>query len=72
MHSGVGGDGMEFGTFNNEHASLFCGDYRFKADAPVFAVTRGELETDAITGKVDYPTQPDDFKDIIDDENPIT
>lgn len=72
VHNGEGGRGMEFGTFNNEHASLFCGDYRFKADAPVFAVTRGELVTDPVTGKVDYPTQADDFKDIIDDENPVT
>lgn len=72
VHSGKGGDGMEFGTFNNEHASLFCGDYRFKADAPIYAVTRGALVTDAETGKVDYPTQADDFKDIINDTDPIT
>ena len=25
-----GGKGLEFGTFNNEHTSLYTGDYRFK------------------------------------------
>ena len=24
-----GGDGLEFGTFNTEHTSIFTGDYRF-------------------------------------------
>lgn len=64
-YEGSGGDGMEFGTFNNEHSSLYTGDYRFKGDAPIYGVTRGELEKNLSTGKTDYPTQADDFKDII-------
>lgn len=64
-YNGEGGKGLEFGTFNNEHTSLYTGDYRFKADGRVYPATRGELVTDPITGKVDYPTQDDDFKDII-------
>ena len=40
------------------------GDYRFKKDAMVLAVTRGTMATDSETGKTDYPTQDDDFKDI--------
>jgi hypothetical protein len=64
-YSGEGGKGLEFGTFNNEHASLFCGDYRFKGDANVYGVTR-QTPTQTSTGKIDYPTQNDDFKDVID------
>ena len=70
-----GGKGLEFGTFNNEHASLFCGDYRFKGDAPIYGVTRGavtETTNDSGDTKWDYPTQTDDTKDIINDANPIT
>ena len=67
-YCGEGGKGLEFGTFNNEHASLFCGDYRFKGDADVYGVTRGPLELNS-KGKTDYPTQADDFKDIIDPTN---
>lgn len=58
-----GGKGLEFGTFNNEHVSLYTGDYRFKADGMVMAVTRGAIAQNA-SGKTDYPTQNDDFKDI--------
>ena len=57
-----GGKGLEFGTFNNEHTSLFTGDYRFNKDGYVYAVTRGNPTT--VDGKYDYPTQNDDFKDI--------
>lgn len=64
-----GGKGLEFGTFNNEHASLFCGDYRFKGDANVYGVTRNTPTTD-LKGKTDYPTQSDDFKDVIDASTP--
>lgn len=63
-YSKEGGKGMEFGTFNNEHASLFTGDYRFNKDGMVYAVTRETPET--VDGKTDYPTQNDDFKDVID------
>lgn len=57
-----GGKGLEFGTFNNEHTSLFTHDYRFNKDGYVYAVTRGNPTT--VDGKYDYPTQNDDFKDI--------
>ena len=64
-----GGKGLEFGTFNNEHASLYTGDYRFKGDANVFGVTRNTPVLDS-KGKTDYPTQGDDFKDVIDANTP--
>ena len=58
-----GGKGLEFGTFNNEHTSLYTGDYRFKGDAEVYGATRNTPIID--DDKVDYPTQGDDFKDVI-------
>ena len=69
-----GGDGKEFGTFNTEKTSIFTDEYRFNEAGTVYAVTRGALETtykvpgDSTSGikKIDYPTQADDFKDIID------
>ena len=66
-----GGDGLEFGTFNTQHTSIFTNDYRFNENGTIYAVTRGEPEIiykeDGVTiKKVDYPTQSDDFKDIID------
>ena len=64
-----GGKGLEFGTFNNEHTSLYTGDYRFKGDANVFGVTRNTPVLDS-KGKTDYPTQGDDFKDVIDASTP--
>lgn len=30
-----GGDGLEFGTFNTEHTSIYTGDYRFKKDGVI-------------------------------------
>ena len=30
-----GGDGLEFGTFNTEHTSIFTGDYRFNKDGVI-------------------------------------
>lgn len=68
-----GGDGKEFGTFNTEKTSIFTDEYRFNENGTVYAVTRGAVETtyktpgDPSSGikKVDYPTQADDFKDII-------
>lgn len=71
VYAGVGGKGAEFGTFNNLHTSLYTGDYRFKDDAYVYGVTRGALET-AATGKIDYPTQSDDFKDILNETHKAT
>lgn len=70
-YTGEGGKGLEFGTFNNLHTSLYTGDYRFKADASVFPATRGEIEQ-VSTGKYDYPTQADDFKDKIVNSNSAT
>ena len=69
-----GGDGKEFGTFNTEKTSIFTDEYRFNEAGTVYAVTRGALETtyktpgDPTSGvkKIDYPTQADDFKDILD------
>lgn len=69
-YSDEGGKGLEFGTFNNEHTSLFTADYRFNKDGIVYAVTRGNPEL--VDGKYDYPTQDDDFKDIIDGELGVT
>jgi len=68
-YCGEGGKGLEFGTFNNEHTSLYTGDYRFKGDALVYGVTR-KAPTATSTGKIDYPTQDDDFKDVIDAGTP--
>ncbi len=64
-----GGKGLEFGTFNNLHTSLYTGDYRFKGDADVYGVTRNTPVATS-TGKVDYPTQADDFKDVINASTP--
>ncbi len=35
-----GGDGLEFGTFNTEHTSIFTGDYRFNKDGVIKLSTR--------------------------------
>ena len=65
-----GGKGLEFGTFNNEHTSLYTKDYRFKGDGKVYGATR---ETPVLKdGKFDYPTQGDDFKDVINEANAAT
>lgn len=63
-YANEGGKGLEFGTFNNEHSSLFTGDYRFNKNGIVYAVTRETPTT--VDGKTDYPTQEDDFKDVVD------
>lgn len=67
-----GGDGLEFGTFNTQKTSIFTDEYRFNENGVVYAVTRGVPTTqsykdDGVTPKkIDYPTQSDDFKDILD------
>ena len=68
-YCGEGGKGLEFGTFNNLHTSLYTGDYRFKGDAKVYGVTRNTPVATS-TGKIDYPTQADDFKDVINTATP--
>lgn len=66
-----GGDGLEFGTFNTEKTSVFTDEYRFNGNGTVYAVTRGtpavqSYKEDGVTPKkTDYPTQSDDFKDIL-------
>jgi len=42
-----GGDGIEFGTFNNLHSSLFTRDYRFNKEGIVYAVNRDMVYEDA-------------------------
>lgn len=61
-YNGEGGKGLEFGTFNNLHSSLYTGDYRFRGNGMVYGVLR-EAPVQTETGKWDYPTQSDDFKD---------
>lgn len=70
IHCGEGGKGIEIGTINPLMTSLYTKTYRFKGDAPIYGVTRGQVQ--AIGDKMDYPTQADDSKDILDDEAPIT
>ena len=68
-----GGDGLEFGTFNTQHTSIFTNDYRFNKDGIVYAAEREEpveihedpSDPNSPVKKIDYPTQADDFKDII-------
>lgn len=73
-----GGDGLEFGTFNTDKTSIFTNEYRFNESGKVFAVTRGtptvqSYKKDGVTPKkTDYPTQADDFKDIIDNNKSCT
>lgn len=66
-----GGDGLEFGTFNTEHTSLFTEDYRFNKDGIIKLATR-QIE---VSDKAD-PNDPttaykyvkntdDDFYDFI-------
>lgn len=69
-YNGEGGKGLEFGTFNNEHSSLFTRDYRFNKNGFVYAVDRDAPVN--VSGKFDYPTQNDDFKDIINETTPVT
>ena len=61
-YTSEGGKGVEFGTFNNEHTSVFSKDYRFNQYGKVFSVSRGNVT--ASGDKYDYPSQGDDFKDI--------
>lgn len=63
-YNGEGGKGLEFGTFNNLHSSLYTGDYRFNGNGMVYGASR-EAPVQTETGKWDYPTQSDDFKDLI-------
>lgn len=76
-----GGDGLEFGTFNTEHTSLFTNDYRFKKDGIIKLSSRTPVAraTDGSDSKYDanddtthytYTKQADDFYDVIDANDP--
>lgn len=41
-----GGDGLEFGTFNTEHSSLFTEDYRFNKDGVIKLANRFSVDSD--------------------------
>lgn len=65
-----GGDGLEFGTFNTEHTSLYTDDYRFKKDGVIRLATRSTIASDKVdandaTTALKYVKQADDFYDII-------
>ena len=70
-----GGDGLEFGTFNTEHTSLFTGDYRFNKDGVIKLATRTTTASDKAdandaTTAYKYVKQNDDFYDVIDQNDP--
>lgn len=67
-YNGEGGKGLEFGTFNNLHSSLYTGDYRFRGQGYVYGVLRDAPVTQG--DKIDYITQDDDFKDPINETTP--
>lgn len=65
-----GGDGLEFGTFNTEHTSLFTGDYRFNKNGVIRLATRttvasDKADADDATTAYKYVKQNDDFYDVI-------
>lgn len=65
-----GGDGLEFGTFNTEHTSLFTGDYRFNKNGVIRLATRTTVASDKAdandaTTAYKYVKQNDDFYDVI-------
>ena len=73
-----GGDGLEFGTFNPDHTSLYTTDYRFKKDGIIRLSTRTLVEraTDGTDSKYDandptthyyYEKAKDQNDNIIDD-----
>ena len=71
-----GGDGLEFGTFNTEHTSLYTNDYRFKKDGLIKLSTRTPVVTysnyqaNDDTTHYTYTKQADDFYDVIDNNDP--
>ena len=70
-----GGDGLEFGTFNTEHTSLFTGDYRFNKDGVIKLATRttevsDKADANDATTAYKYVKQNDDFYDVIDQNDP--
>ena len=70
-----GGDGLEFGTFNTEHTSLFTGDYRFNKNGVIRLATRTTVASDKAdsndaTTALKYVKAADDFYDNIDSNDP--
>lgn len=70
-----GGDGLEFGTFNTEHTSLFTGDYRFNKAGVIRLATRTTVASDKAdandpTTAYKYVKANDDFYDNIDANDP--
>lgn len=70
-----GGDGLEFGTFNTEKASIFTDEYRFNKDGVIKIATRQKEISDKYDGVDDttqykYVKQSDDFYDVIASEDP--
>ena len=70
-----GGDGLEFGTFNTEHTSLYTTDYRFKKDGVIRLATRTTVASDKAdisdpTTTYKYVKAADDFYDNIDANDP--
>lgn len=70
-----GGDGLEFGTFNTEHSSLYTTDYRFKKDGVIRLATRQTQASDKAqagnaTTQYKYVKQGDDFYDVINVNDP--
>lgn len=70
----------EFGAFNSGDASIYTNRYRFNEDGIIYPVTRGvpvntyNIEGDASSGikDINYPTQSDGFKDIINNNKSCT
>ena len=70
-----GGDGLEFGTFNTEHTSLFTSDYRFNKAGVIRLATRTTVASDKAdvndaTTAYKYVKAADDFYDNIDANDP--
>lgn len=70
-----GGDGLEFGTFNTQHTSLYTTDYRFNKNGEVYLATRTPVTSDKADEKdattaYKYVKQADDFYDVIDSNDP--
>ena len=70
-----GGDGLEFGTFNTEHTSLFTNDYRFNKNGVIKLATRTTVASDKAnandsTTALKYVKADDDFYDNIDNNDP--
>lgn len=71
-----GGDGLEFGTFNTEKASIFTDEYRFNKEGLWYMTSRVKEASDKAdasdnTTAYKYKKQADDFYDVIDPEDEV-